>query len=194
MRRSFTSGRLCCFQLIEAHGCCKPSPDPQLISYLRLPLLSCYWRCCSCLGSQPAPGDAVPAQPGPGRPDLSLPGCMSAGRHGLAAAPCWKLFLVTAPCDGQETSTTVLPAWALLTRPHRSVCAPQREREIQGEKEVTRSKVARHTEEDAKQTGTSRGCVLAADGLCAGCSLVLVLICMTMRSISPSGTWLEESR
>lgn len=91
MRRSFISGSLCCFQLIEARGYCKPSPDPQLVSYLRLPLLSCHRRCCSCLGSQPAPGDAVPAQPGPGSLDVALPGWVSAGTRGLAAAPCWKL-------------------------------------------------------------------------------------------------------
>lgn len=84
MRRSFISGSL--GQLVEARGCCKPSPDPPLVPYLRLPLLSCYQRCCFCLGSQPAPGDAVPAQPGPGNLDLLLPGCVSAGTRGLAAA------------------------------------------------------------------------------------------------------------
>lgn len=104
------------------------------------------------------------------------------------------VFLVTAPCAGQEMSVMGLPAWALLNSPHSCTHAPQREREIQGKREMTRGRVTNHTEEGVKQIGTSRGCVLAADGLCAGCSLVLVWICMTMRSISLSGTRLEESQ
>lgn len=198
MRRSFISGSFCCFQLIEAHGCCKPSPDPQLVSYLSLLLLSCYWRCCSCLGSQPAPVDAVPAQTGPGRLDLSLPGCVAAGTLGLAAAPCWKLGCCHLPCyctlcwPGNVSRGAASSGFA---QPPALLCAPQREREIQGTREMTRSRVTNHTKEGAVLTGASRGCVLAADGLCSGYSPALVWICMTMRSIvqvEPGGTNLSE--
>jgi len=189
-RRSFISRSLCCFQLIEARGCCKPSPDPQLISYLHLLLLSCYRRCCFCLGSQPALGDALPAQPAPGSPDLSLPGCVSAGTRSLAAAPCWKLGPGRLPCYLHPVPARERPPQGCqLSRPRRRVCVPRRERE----RERTRSRVTNRTREGAKQTGTSRGRVLAADGLCAERSLGLLWVCVTVRSISPSGTRLEES-
>lgn len=154
---------------------------------LFLPGLSaCSWRCCSC--------SAWSWQTGPVLARLLVsrdkwPGSCSM----LETRGFFAVFLVTAPCAGQETSATGLPARALLNHPHGCTSAPRREREIEGGKrEMRRSRVTNHTEEGAKQIGTSRGCVLAADGLCAGCSLVLVWICKTVRSTSPSGTRLEE--
>lgn len=156
------------------------------------------FRCCSFLGSQPAPGDAVAAQTGPGRLDLALPGCMAAGTLGLAAAPCWKLSCCHLPCyctlcwPGNVSHRAASLGFA---QPPASLCASQREREIQGTRGMTRSRVTHHTEEGAKLTGASGDCVLAADGLCSGYSPVLVWICMTMRSalqVEPGGRNLSE--
>lgn len=122
--------------------------------------------------------------------------CQAACQRGHVAwqlHPCWKRDGCRLPCyctlcwagnvsHGAASSGCAQPPASLQGG------TPQRE----GKRETTSSRVISHSEEGAKQVGTSRGRVLVADGFCAGCSLILTWICMTMRSISPSETRLEE--